>query len=104
MSWPLESYSGVTMQTFLPEFTANGRSCKPPCEERADDLAAVHTDDRVDLLLIDVVLHKDTGRISRHAVLMLHAGDIKVVAVVGVAGRKMVRETRRSPDLDFLWI
>lgn len=73
---------------------------EPPCEERADDLAAVHTDDRVDLLLIDVVLHKDTGRISRHAVLMLHAGYVKVVAVVGVAGRKMSAKRR---DLQ-IWI
>lgn len=46
------------------------------------------------------MLHKDTGRISRHAVLMLHAGDIKVVAVVGVAGRKM---SAKHGDLQ-IWI
>lgn len=73
---------------------------EPPREECADDLATVHTDDRIDLLLIDVVLHKDAGRISRHAVLMLHAGDVKVVAVVGVAGRKM---SAKHGDLQ-IWI
>ena len=51
--------------------------------------AAVKADDRIDLLFIDIVIGKRGGSDIGHCTFMLHAGDVEIMAVVRVAGRKM---------------
>ena len=63
-------------------------------EERADDLAPVQTYDGVHPLVIGVVLGQGHGSFPGHGELVLHAGDVDVVAVVGVPGGKMPLEDR----------
>ncbi|MFR9189171.1 MAG: hypothetical protein ACLVL7_02150 [Anaerotruncus massiliensis (ex Togo et al. 2019)] len=58
-------------------------------QERADDLAAVHADDRVDGLLIGVVLRERDGRLARHHEIVLHHRDVDVVVDVGMARDKV---------------
>ena len=49
----------------------------------------VQADDRIDLLFIDIVIGKRGGSDIGHCTFMLHAGDVEIMAVVRVAGRKM---------------
>ena len=55
-------------------------------KERADHLAAVHADNGVDALDIGVALGNGDGSLPGHGVLVLHAGDVDVMAVVAVPG------------------
>ena len=73
-------------------FTAQGKEIllrELAGEKRTDDLAAVQADDRIDLLFIDIVIGKRGGSDIGHCTFMLHAGDVEIMAVVRVAGRKM---------------
>ncbi len=58
-------------------------------------------------LVIGVVLGQGHGSFPGHGELVLHAGDVDVVAVVGVPGGKMPLEDRHLKlglNLDVSWI
>ena len=58
-------------------------------KERADHLAAIHTDNGVDGGDIAVTLGKGDCCFTGHHMLMLHAGDIQKIAVMRMAGGEM---------------
>ena len=58
-------------------------------QERADDLAAIHADDGVDRLFVDVMVCERKRSVVRQTVFVLQPCDVKVTTVMGMPGRKM---------------
>ena len=61
-------------------------------QERADDLAAIHADDGVDRLFVDVMVCERKRSVVRQTVFVLQPCDVKVMTVMGMPGRKMAME------------
>ena len=61
-------------------------------QERADDLAAIHADDGVDRLFVDVMVCDRKRSVVRQTVFVLQPCDVKVMTVMGMPGRKMTME------------
>ena len=61
-------------------------------QERADDLAAIHADDGVDRLFVDVMVCERKRSVVCQTVFVLQPCDVKVMTVMGMPGRKMTME------------
>ena len=61
-------------------------------QERADDLAAIHADDGVDRLFVDVMVCERKRSVVRQTVFVLQPCDVKVMTVMGMPGCKMTME------------
>ena len=61
-------------------------------QECADDLAAIHADDGVDRLFVDVIVCERKRSVVRQTVFVLQPCDVKVMTVMGMPGRKMAME------------
>ena len=61
-------------------------------QERADDLAAIHADDGVDRLFVDVMVCERKRSVVRQTVFVLQPFDVKLLTVMGMPGCKMTME------------
>ena len=63
-------------------------------QEGSQNLAAVQTDNGVHALVIGIALRQGHGGLPGHGVLMLHAGNVNVMRVVGMTGGEVTGENR----------